>query len=92
MQMWISNSMTIGCEAVAGGCGGMGQTGIHYLVWISVGLRIGTCFRGRGALVRRHPHGPTRRVDEGYNGDDARTEFQPNLADAGRDPHVGYVY
>jgi hypothetical protein len=84
MRMWISNTMTIGCEAVGDGCGGIGPDGYTLFgLDYPVGSGIEHLYGGGpwfGALVNG-----TRHVDEGYNGDDARTEFQPNLPDTARD-------
>jgi len=84
MQMWISNSMTIGCEAVESSCGVTGPDG-NTLFGLEYprGSGIEHLFGGGpwiGARVNGIAH-----VDEGYNGDDARTEFQPNLQDTLRD-------
>ncbi len=84
MKMWISNTMTFGCEATEGECGGIGPDG-QTLIGLEypIGSGIEHLFGGGpwiGGLVNG-----VRHVDEGYNGDDARTEFQPNLADTGRD-------
>ncbi len=84
MQLWISNAMTNGCEAVAGQCGGIGPDGkTLFGLEYPLGSGIEHLFGGGpwiGGLVNGIRH-----VDEGYNGDDARTEFQPNLQDTLRD-------
>ncbi|MGA2625259.1 MAG: hypothetical protein ABSF91_15500, partial [Bacteroidota bacterium] len=85
MQMWISNSMTNGCEAVAASsCGITGPDGrTLFGLEYPLGLGIEHLYGGGpwiGGLVNG-----VRHVTEGYNGDDGRTEFQPNLQDTLRD-------
>ncbi|MGA2625140.1 MAG: T9SS type A sorting domain-containing protein [Bacteroidota bacterium] len=84
MQLWISNTMTFGCEAVAGQCGGTGPDGqTLFGLDFPLGSGIEHLFGGGpwiGGKINGVPH-----VDEGYNGDDGRTEFIPNIQDTLRD-------
>ena len=84
MQLWIANTMTNGCIAVAGTCGGAGPDGSTVFgLEYPLGSGIEHLYGGGpwiGGLVNGSRH-----VDEGYNGDDARTEFIPNIQDTVRD-------
>ena len=84
MRMWIANTMTNGCMAVAGNCGETGpdgQTlfGLEYPA--SSGIEH---LFGGGPWIGGLVNG-VRHVDEGYNGDDGRTEFIPGIQDSARD-------
>src|SRR5437879_1385881 len=84
MKLWISNQMKLGLAAwdplpvPPGDCGDQG-IGLEY----PVGKCIEHLF-GAGPWIGGIVKG-VRRVDEGYNGDDGRSEFLPQRQDTARD-------
>ncbi len=84
MKLWLSNNMALGLEAGVFAqvpptdCGGIG-IGLEYPV--------GGCIEhlyGAGPWIGGIVDG-VRRVDEAYNGDDGRHEFEPERKDTSRD-------
>ncbi len=96
MKLWMSNQLSMGQAAwlpsspPMGDCNGgagVGEIGLEYPVGS------GTCIEhlyGAGPMIGGLVYDPAtgtyaRRVSEGYNGSDSRTEFYPEVLDTARD-------
>ncbi|MBI1807404.1 MAG: hypothetical protein HYR76_10180 [Ignavibacteria bacterium] len=78
MRVWLSNQMAIGCQALDLNCGDTGPDGkIVFGLEYPAGSGIEHLY-GAGPWIGGLIDG-VRRVDEGYNGSDARKEILPEL-------------
>ncbi len=105
MRVWLSNQMAMGLQAWDAGTGAQIPVDPHFGLEYPTGSGIEHLF-GAGPWIGGIVNG-SRRVDEGYNGNDARKEFIPESrhlprehfwrTQAGTPPHdpygwTGYYY
>jgi type IX secretion system substrate protein len=88
MRIWLSNQIAFGLEAWDPDFSSWSQVPPgHCSVGIGLEYPVGSCFEhmfGGGPWIGGLING-VRRVDESYNGDDARHEFEPERTDTARD-------
>jgi hypothetical protein len=95
MKVWLSNQMTLGSLAWDPGFSASTQVPPSDCGDIGLGLEypVGSCIdhlSGAGPWIGGKIDG-VRHVDEGYNGDDARHEFEPERWDTARD-HIWHTH